>query len=287
MFERQKTGSVLCPSCGSLVGVNDETCLTCGRRNPGLFGFAALLRKIGDDMGFVAIVMFTCGALFVGSLLASPEIETSGFFSFLAPHWTALLRLGGAGSYPVYQFDRWWTVLSYTWLHGSLLHLVFNMMSARDLIPMVAHLYGPARTVIIYTAGGAGGALLSSTVGAYGGPFLPEFLHGAPLVVGASGAIFGMMGALVWAGQCGYSRGLDEVAWRWILSGFAFGFMMARVDNWAHLGGLGAGYFMARWLNPMHQERGDHVIVAALCLLASAAAIVASLLLGPPFDRHD
>ncbi len=39
MFGRQTTGSVVCTSCGRLVGVNDETCYNCGRRNPGLWGF--------------------------------------------------------------------------------------------------------------------------------------------------------------------------------------------------------------------------------------------------------
>src|SRR5438067_804217 len=42
---RQKWGSIVCPSCGNLVGVNDERCFTCGRWNPGLWGFAPLLSR--------------------------------------------------------------------------------------------------------------------------------------------------------------------------------------------------------------------------------------------------
>src|SRR6266851_4618078 len=60
----KRTGSVLCPSCGTLVGVNDAECLTCGRRNPGLWGFTAVLRNLGDDMGFVNLVLWACGALY-------------------------------------------------------------------------------------------------------------------------------------------------------------------------------------------------------------------------------
>ena len=63
MFKRQKTGSVVCPSCGSLVGVNDEKCYTCGRRNPGLWGFAPLLRGLGNDFAFVPLVVYACAAL--------------------------------------------------------------------------------------------------------------------------------------------------------------------------------------------------------------------------------
>ena len=57
---RQKTGSVVCASCGSLVGVNDEVCYSCGRRNPGLWGFGPVLRRFGNDLGFVPFVMSTC-----------------------------------------------------------------------------------------------------------------------------------------------------------------------------------------------------------------------------------
>ena len=53
MFKRQTTGSVVCASCGSLVGVNDDTCYSCGRRNPGLWGFGPMLRAFGNDLGFV------------------------------------------------------------------------------------------------------------------------------------------------------------------------------------------------------------------------------------------
>ena len=53
MFNRQKTGSVVCASCGSLVGVRDEKCYNCGQRNPGMWGFAPMLRSLGNDLGFV------------------------------------------------------------------------------------------------------------------------------------------------------------------------------------------------------------------------------------------
>jgi hypothetical protein len=57
MFKRQRTGSVVCASCGSLVGVNDEQCYTCGRRNPGLWGFGPALRRLGADYGFVSVLL--------------------------------------------------------------------------------------------------------------------------------------------------------------------------------------------------------------------------------------
>ena len=47
VFQRRTSGSVVCPSCGSLVGVRDDKCYNCGRSNPGLWGFAPLLRQLG------------------------------------------------------------------------------------------------------------------------------------------------------------------------------------------------------------------------------------------------
>ena len=61
---RQKTGSVVCASCGSLVGVNDDTCYTCGRRNPGLWGFGPVLRRFGNDFGFTTVIVYGCAVLY-------------------------------------------------------------------------------------------------------------------------------------------------------------------------------------------------------------------------------
>ena len=252
MFERQRSGSVLCPGCGSLVGVNDDVCLTCGRRKPGLFGFAALLRKTGEDMGFLTLVLGACGLLFVATLASSQEIG-SGSFDFLSPDSYALIRFGGTGAFPVFRLGRWWTVLSYAWLHGGLVHIVFNMMAARDLIPATAHLYGAARTVILYTAAAIGGGALTSGLAHYeiGVPFL---LPGSHLTIGASGSIFGLLGALAYYARRSGSRAIGELIGRWIVMGLAFG-LVARADNSAHLGGLAVGYLLGRWLDPLLPER--------------------------------
>jgi rhomboid protease GluP len=64
-----------------------------------------------------------------------------------------------------------------------------------------------------------------------------------------------------------------------------FGFILPGVDNWAHLGGLGGGYIMARWLDPLLPERGNHMIGAVLCLVLSLAAILASVVSALPIFR--
>jgi rhomboid protease GluP len=275
-----RPSSVLCPSCGSLVGVKDEQCLTCGRRNPGMWGFAHVLRNVGDDQAFAMLVMWACGALYLASLAVDlGGIQSSGI-SFLSPSGRSLFLFGSSGAVPVFGYGRWWTVLSAGWLHGSVLHILFNMMWVRDLAPATARLYGPGRTAIIYTVAGLTGFLASSVVGAFL-PFLPWPLAGAHLTVGASAPLFGLIGALLHYGRRGGSSYIDRQAKSLAVAMLVFGLIPGMmVDNWAHLGGLGGGWLAARVLDPLKPERGDHVLIAIGGLVLSALSIAYSVVDG-------
>src|SRR5207253_4379641 len=83
---RQKWGSVVCPSCGNLVGVNDERCFTCGRWNPGLWGFAPTLNRLGRDLGFTPLVLTACMVLYTFSLVADAQgVSAAAGSDFLQP----------------------------------------------------------------------------------------------------------------------------------------------------------------------------------------------------------
>jgi rhomboid protease GluP len=280
MFRRQRSGSVVCASCGSLVGVNDERCYTCGRRNPGLWGFAPLLRRLGNDLGFVPLTMATCGTLYLLTLLASGrDIRMDGLFSMLSPSVKALFLFGASGAIPVFEYGRWWTVLSASWLHGGLLHILFNMLWIRQLAPATAEIYGASRLVIIYTIAGVCGFALSSFAGmAFGG--LPFFLKGAGFTIGASAPIFGLLGALVHYGRRSGSSLVRREAMGYALTLFIFGLIMPGVDNYAHAGGFGGGYLVSLILDPLKPERTNHMLVALLCLVATALAIAVSVVHG-------
>ena len=281
MFGRERPSSILCPSCGSLVGVKDARCLICGRARPGLFGLGPILRALGQDTGLVSIVLWGCGALYLACVVASRgSAEDEGVLALLSPSQASLALFGASGAIPVFGYGRWWTILSAGWLHGGILHIGLNMMSARTLLPLAVEFYGTSRTIIIYSVASAAGFLVSSLAGRYL-PYLP-FLHGGLFTVGASAALFGLIGALLYYGRRGGSRAMTEVATRWAVGGLAFGFMVPMVDNWAHLGGLAGGYLAARVLDPLLPERGDHLLVALLCLVLQAAAVVASVLVSFP-----
>jgi rhomboid protease GluP len=275
---RQKTGSVVCASCGSLVGVNDEKCYTCGRRNPGLWGFGPILRRFGNDLGFVTLVIYGCAGLYVATLIASlllgRSVMSGSVFSMLGPDGGVLIMFGASGAIPVFYYGRWWTVLSAGWLHGGALHILFNMMWVRQLGPAVADIYGAGRMVIIYTIACACGFLLSSAMGYY----VPNrFFGGAGITIGASAPIFGLLGALVYYGRRGGSSMVRSEALGYAVTLFVMGLILPGVDNAAHAGGFAGGYVAGLWLDPLKRERMDHLVGAAVCLIATGLAIVASI----------
>ncbi len=283
MLGRKTEGSVVCTSCGQLVGVNDKKCLNCGRLHPGLFGFAGVVRKLGNDLGFTKIAMGACLLLYGVALLMRPDqIGMGGFMSMLSPSNEASFVLGASGSIPVFAYDRWWTILSATFLHGSLLHIVFNLMWLRQLGPALADAFGAGRSAILFLVSSMVGFAVTSGVAQLGLPF-PRALAGAPLTLGASAGIFGWLGALVFYGRRSGNRQITQnLLWGAALPLFVIGFLFPGIDNWAHFGGFAGGYLLARILDPLRPERIDHVILALVLMLASLLSIIASVVFGLP-----
>ena len=241
-----------------------------------------MLRQFGADLGFAPLVVGAASVLYVLTLVASgSELQVvGGGLSILAPSIRALVLFGASGAVPVFAQGSWWTVLSATWLHGGLLHIVFNMMWVRDLGPATADVVGPARTVVIYTVAGVCGFFLSSFAGtALRGLPIP-LLHGASFTIGASASIFGLLGALVHYGRKSGSSLIHAEAKRYAVILFVFGLIMPGVDNYAHAGGFLGGYATSAFFNPMSRERGDHMLLAVGCLLATLLAIIFSVLRG-------
>ncbi len=266
--------------------MRDEACFNCGQRNPALWGFAPALRRLGNDLGFVKLLIGGSAALYLAALLLDPAgVHVGGSpFTFLAPSVPSQFLLGASGAVPVFEYGRWWTLLSAGWLHGGLLHILFNMLWVRQLAPAAAELYGAGRMVIIYTVASVTG-FLASSAGGFFLPFMPRFLQGAGFTVGASAAIFGLLGSLVWYSRRAGSNAMGQQVWSWALVMFVFGFLSPGVDNYAHAGGFVGGWLVSRLLDPLKPERPGHVLAAIGCLLATVAAVAVSIVHGFSFVR--
>jgi rhomboid protease GluP len=267
---RKTSGAILCPTCGRLTNADAPVCLVCGRRNPGMWGFAGPLRALFRHRSFVDVVTVACIVLYIASLVLDPAgaLQRRGLFDILSPSGGALRALGSTG--PI-QWHRgeWWTLLTAIYLHGGILHILFNVMWIRQLGPAVEELYGPSRLVTIFTVAGAVGFIASNLLSPW-----PS--------VGASGSIFGLLGAMVAFGQKrggAFGAMVLRQYGQWALLLFVLGFLMPGVNNIAHaggfVGGFGAGLVLA--LAEHRAETGLDQLLAGACIGLTGLGFVLAL----------
>jgi rhomboid protease GluP len=241
-----------------------------------MWGFAPILTRLGRDMGFVPFVMTSCIVLYAASLMVHRN-SIGGLFDLLSPSGLGLFFFGASGASPVYGYGRWWTVLAASWLHVNLIHIALNMMSVRNVAPIVVEFFGASRMIIIYILSGVVGFVASTLAGLFIPAQIPV-LGGSLMTAGASASIAGLIGAVFLYGHRTGSSGIAEQARMWIVSFLVMGALFPRIDNWAHLGGLAGGYVCAKFLDPLYPERLDHFIIAIVLLALSAGAVVASVI---------
>ena len=272
-MENNNRHSILCPNCRKLISIDEHACPYCGLRSPGSrWRNNSLIRGLLDDRQLLRNMIYLNVAMFVLSILINP---TSTSFSinpldFLSPDNRSLLLLGATGSIPINQLHRWWTLLSASYLHGSILHLLFNMLALFQIAPLILQEYGRYRTLAIYTLSGVGGYVLS-------------YLVGIPFTLGASAAVCGLIGAALYYGK---SRGgsYGQLVYRqvsgWALGIFIFGFVFPGINNWAHGGGLLSGILTGSILG--YEERSTenhfHKSLAMICILATLGTLIWAIL---------
>jgi rhomboid protease GluP len=264
MFAKRR-GAILCPFCGRLTNADADVCLVCGHRHPGRWVFLGRLRALYGRRGFTGIVTVTCITLYVMSLVFDPAavLRPRGPFDIFSPSGLALQALGMTGAFASAE-GRWWTLLTAIYLHGSLLHILFNVLWIRQLGPAVEELYGSARLTVIFTISGVVGFVASNALG-------------VPFTVGASGSIFGLLGAMVAYGR---KRGgtfgalvLKQYG-QWAMLLFVMGFFMSGVNNLAHAGGFLGGLVTGLALS-FEDQRSETVLdrlLAALCIVLTVVA---------------
>ncbi len=268
MFERKKSGSMVCPGCGRLISVTAPACIHCGKKNPGLWGWGPdIFRRLANFRGLVSIWTITCVVLYVISLLLdlSAILSPHGIFSLLSPSGMSLDRMGMTGMYAMSQ-GRWWTLLTAVYLHGGLLHILFNVLWLRQLGYMVEELFGTSRAFIVFTVSGVTGFMLSVWMGSMA-------------TLGSSGAIFGMLGALIYYGRRRgghFGAAVYRQVGTWAIMAFLFGFIFPNIDNWAHFGGFVGGFLSAAALgfNEFRKENQVTRYLAAALVVVTVICFV-------------
>jgi membrane associated rhomboid family serine protease len=237
----------MCPACGTLVGTTATKCHVCGASIR--FGMAAASRSLGRMMPTNAPVTYCilslCCLLYGICLLYSvrsgvPWMPEGGGLS-------AIFNIGGidgktswllGATEPMWRLildGQWWRLITAVFLHGSLMHIVFNMWVIMDIGPMVEELFGSARYLFLYIATGAFGYVISSLAG-----------HNS---VGASGALLGLIGLLLASttkSSSASSQSLRSSLIKWVIYIAIMGFMFSGIDNYAHFGGLAAGFVLGK-----------------------------------------
>jgi rhomboid protease GluP len=138
-------------------------------------------------------------------------------------------------------------------------------MWIRNLGPAVTEYFGPARAFVIFNVAGATGFLVSN-------------LASHSPSIGASGAIFGLLAALIVYGRRSGHSQLSGQVWQWAIVMFAMGFVMPSVNNWAHAGGFAGGWLTAQAMRSGSERRESNavMILAVALLIATVAGIVLS-----------
>ena len=189
-----------------------------------------------------------------------------------------LIRFGAKANVLIAQ-GQVWRLLTSMFLHIGVMHLAFNIYALFILGVEVERLYGSARFLAIYLLAGLWGSLVS-------------FALGPSLSAGASGAIFGLLGATM-AFFHRHRRAFGSWGRQRLLSllgivglNLFLGFTVAGIDNLAHLGGLVSGAILGWVLAPQYRVHGDdrgrpHVVdVSSLLARWWAVALAATLLAG-------
>ncbi len=275
MANRSRQGPLLCPGCRKLISADERRCPHCGLPSPGSRWKQQLAISVFSSGERLIHTIIAVSILFyLLSLLASsrgPGV-TGDPMTFLAPDSNGLLALGATGTFPIDRYHRWWTLVSATYLHGGLIHIMFNMMALRQIGPLVAREYGPHRTLIIYT--------FSSVCG-----FLLSYLAAISFTIGASAAVCGLIGSALYFGKSRggiYGQTIYRQVGGWALGIALFGFIIPGINNWAHGGGMVSGILLGRLVGYQERQptRRFHRLLAVICLLATAVILCWALIDG-------
>jgi rhomboid protease GluP len=262
----------LCPACGSLVGSTSTTCYQCGANaNYSLAATTKFMSRLlpATSPASYAILSLSC-LLYAATVLATirqggmPGLN-AGLFSLGGISGKVLIEFGASLPFP-YTLAEPWRLVMAIFLHGGLLHIGMNMWVLMDIGPTVEELYGSARFFFLYVVTGIVGFVASSL--------------GGHVSVGGSASLLGLIGLML---AVTFHRGgaamqmLRGQLVRWLIYIGILGFVFHGIDNYAHAGGLAAGFLLGKIMvdrPPVSLEEHRRAQVLAW---AAAAVVAVSL----------
>jgi rhomboid protease GluP len=143
---------------------------------------------------------------------------------------------------------------------------MFNMAAFYQLAPAVGRIYGTARMFVLYTLTGVLASLVSYTAG-------------TRFSIGASGAVCGLIGAVLIYGKLrgdDFGNALYRQTLGWVIGIAVFGLLVPGIDNWGHGGGLLAGIGGGYLMGVRSRDTAFDTLIAAGCALAVIAVLILS-----------
>lgn len=189
------------------------------------------------------LIMFICILMYVLVVFMGASNKA---YLLLGANLKALVKSG--------QIYR---LITYAFLHGGLVHLIANMYSLYIIGSQIENNYGKLKFIFIYLVSALTGGLLSA-------------IFNNNISIGASGAIFGLLGALVYFGfhfRLYLSDALKTRIVPVILINLLIGFMVTDIDNACHIGGLIGGYLAAMAVGIPEVENKKDKINGVILLL--------------------
>lgn len=271
----------LCRACGNLVGAEADDCSYCGAkdrfttgllRNPTiLFGAFGPTRAIGVFILAYYALMVVADRLFI----EAPTEELAAFRSFMRFGYTpeTLIRFGSLFP-PFVSEGEWWRFVTPIFIHLGVIHLAFNTVALFQLGPYVEELYGRGKLLVVFIFSG-----IVSLVGMY------VFGQGG---AGASGGLFGLIGALVAYGvrmPTQFGQAVKSQAIQWAVYGVIMSIFF-RASNTAHVSGLVAGFVFAYLLGPDEPRTdGERKTVGSLVWAGYGIVLVSFALMAAQVGR--
>jgi len=232
----------MCPACRTLVERGGSTCPACGASLRGVphGGVGRAVGLIVPAAPSMSVIILTANvALAILAAVVGPAEEGGGLGGLVSPAPLTLVLLG-AKWMPLIRAGEIWRLVTANYLHGGLVHLIFNSFALATLGPLIERSFGWRKFFILYTVSGISGFALSAF-------WRPEVLS-----IGASGAIYGLLGFAVVFGRYRSGpagRAISDQLMRWLLYGLLM-FFIPGIDSAAHVGGLVPGALLGLVLVP-------------------------------------